>query len=57
MATDWSDPTVISTIVVGIGTVAATVWAGWWTVTRDRRKKAAKGQVTVAVGIVQKGKK
>lgn len=59
MATDWSDPTVVSTIVAGVLGAAATVWGAWWAVTREKRSKSKKpenGQPTVAVGIVQKGK-
>jgi 8-oxo-dGTP diphosphatase len=56
MATDWSDPVVVSAVGVGVATVAATVWAGWWTARKEKRKKAKSGHATVAVGIVQKGK-
>lgn len=28
MTTDWSDPTVVSTIVAGVLVAAATVWGG-----------------------------
>ena len=56
MATDWTDPLVISAIGVGVLTAAATVWGAWWTVRRERRKKSDKSQATVAVGIVQKNK-
>lgn len=56
MATDWSDPVVLSAVGVGVATVAATVWGAWWTARKEKRKKAKLPQATVAVGIVQKGK-
>jgi 8-oxo-dGTP diphosphatase len=56
MATDWTDPVVLSAIGVGVLTAAATAWGAWWTVRREKRKKADKSQPTVAVGIVQKDK-
>jgi 8-oxo-dGTP pyrophosphatase MutT (NUDIX family) len=52
--TDWTDPAVISTIGVGVVTVAATIWGAWWAVTRDKGKKPDLSQPTVAVGIVEK---
>lgn len=54
MATDWTDPVVISTIGVGVLTAAATVWGAWWAVMREKRKKSGKKPPTVAAGIVQK---
>jgi 8-oxo-dGTP diphosphatase len=53
VATDWTDPTVITAIGAGVLGAAATVWAGWWTVRRQKRKHSG---VSVAVGIVQKDK-
>jgi 8-oxo-dGTP diphosphatase len=57
MATDWSDPVVLSAIGVGVLTAAATVWAAWWAVRKDKRKGNVKaGKPAVAVGVVQKGR-
>ncbi len=56
VATDWTDPTVVVAIGVGVLGAAATIWGAWWTVRRDKRKKAGGGPPTIAVGIVQKDK-
>ena len=57
MATDWTDPLVVSAVSVGVLTAAATVWAAWWATRKGKRKNpTGSAKPDVAVGVVQKGR-